>query len=159
MAFDKIYKDYFFDVYKYLRGLTGNEALAEELAQETFFKAMKSLNSFRGDCEVRVWLCKIAKNTWFTYCEKANRQIELGESDIKSSEDFTQLIENRELALMVHKVLHELNEPYKEIFTLRIFGELSFKEIGDLFDKTDHWACVTFHRAKAKIQQSLGGKI
>ena len=83
MTFEKIYRDYFFDVYKYLRGLTGNEILAEELAQETFFKAMKSLDDFRGDYEVRVWLYKIAKNAWFIYCKKANRHVELGNLDDK----------------------------------------------------------------------------
>ena len=158
MDFEKIYREYFFDVYKYLRGLTRNEHLAEELTAETFFKAMKALDRFRGDCEIRVWLCRIAKNSWYSHCKKAKRHAPLEEIADMSSEDFISLIEDRETTLQLHKALHSLSEPYKEIFSLRVFGELTFKEIGALFDRTEHWACVTFHRAKSKIQQLMGGR-
>lgn len=70
---------------------------------------------------------------------------------------FAQVIEDKETAFQVHKILHELREPYKEVFSLRVFGELSFREIGELFQKSEHWACVTYHRAKSMIREKLRG--
>lgn len=167
MKFDEIYNLYFPDVYKYLRCITESEHLAEELTAETFYKALKSIHTYRGDCEIRIWLCHIAKNCWFSYCKKHNRLTSIEDSNIEltnnlsndnsNSKDFIQTMEEKETLLQIHRILHKLNEPYKEVFTLRIFGELSFKHIGDLFDKNEHWACVTFHRAKTKIQILLGG--
>ena len=136
-----------------------NEHLAEEITEETFFRAMRSLGSFRGDCELRVWLCRIAKNLWFSEQKKQKRFTD-GEAvldEIPEEHDFAADLGERQTALQLHRVLHEIEEPYKEIFSLRVFGELSFKEIGDLFSKSEHWACVTFHRAKDKIQKKIGG--
>lgn len=155
--FEKIYKEYFEDVYKYLRGLTANESLSQELTSDTFFKAMKSINEFRGDCDVRVWLCQIAKNTYLSYLRKQNREVSLEENEeiLLAKEDIEQLLVNKDLAFKIHQKLHELKEPYKEVFSLRVFGELSFKAIAMIFGKTEHWACVTFHRAKEMIKGGM----
>jgi len=157
--FESIYRDYFTDVHRYARSLTMDERLAEEITQETFFRSMRSLSTFRGDCEIRVWLCRIAKNLWLTEAKKRNRftQDETVLERLEDERDFTIAASDKQTALQIHRALHGLDEPYREVFSMRVFGELSFREIGDLFDKSEHWACVTFHRAKGKIKDRLGG--
>lgn len=171
-GFEEIYKEYFRDVFLYIKGLTGNEHIAEEITQETFFRAMKSLNDFRGDCDVRVWLCQIAKNQYYMYLRKNNRLEstdfseanavdEAGSRDwinataTNGSKNIEQQIVDSETAMRIHKKLHDMPEPYKEVFQLRVFGELSFDQIGDIFGRSANWACVTYHRAKAKIQKEM----
>ena len=154
---DISFEEYYEDVLRFLRGLSRDEHLAEELTQETFYRAIKSINSFRGECDLRIWFCSIAKNLFFTHQKKQQRIVQ-GETfeDYEVDEKlFVQAIEDKEMARQVHRILHELKEPYKEIFSLRIFGELSFKEIAELFHKSEHWACVTYHRAKEMIRREL----
>lgn len=155
--FEEIYEEYFSDVYKYLRGLTANEHLAEELTSDTFFKAMKSIDSFRGDCDVRVWLCQIAKNTYFSYFKKQKNveSLEDNETVAIQQDDIENLLVDKQLAFKIHQKLHDMKEPYKEVFSLRVFGEVSFKQIAELFGKSEHWACVTFHRAKEMIRGGM----
>lgn len=147
-----IYKQYFRDVYSFVLLLSRNEAVAEEITQETFFKALKNIDKFKGNCKISVWLCQIAKNTYYSHLEKQKR-FEMGSTPEKASESsIEELLLDKESALRIHKVLHCLDEPYKEVFTLRIFGELSFVQISQLFEKTESWSRVTFYRAKQKIQ-------
>ena len=157
--FEQIYQTYFKDVYLYLRRLSNNENLAEEITSETFFKAMQSLSSFRWECDIRVWLCQIAKNCYFSYMKKQQRYTEMEDMDtvleMASSEDIEAWFEKESDAMQIHSLLHKLPEPYKEVFMLRIFGELSFKQIAGIFQKTENWACVTFHRAKQKILEKM----
>ncbi len=162
--FDEIYRLYFDDVYKYVLTLSRNHSIAEEITQETFFKALKNIGSFKGDCKIYVWLCQIAKNTYFTHNkrEKKSTGVESGKAldqtaivETKNKKSIELKLVDEEKAFAVHKVLHSLDEPYKEVFTLRTFGELSFRKIGDLFDKTEVWARVTYYRAKNKIQEGL----
>ncbi len=156
---EEIYKKYYEDVFRYLRGLTSNENLAEELTQETFFRAFKSINQFKGDSDIRVWLCSIGKNQYYTYLKKQKRLEERDLSTYESEEEnIVNVLADKELAIRIHQVLHSLKEPYKEIFSLRVFGELSFKEIALIFGKSEHWACVTYHRAKAMIQKEMERK-
>jgi RNA polymerase sigma-70 factor (ECF subfamily) len=152
--FEVIYSQYFADVYKYALSLCHNETLAEEITQETFFKALKNVDKFKGDCKIRVWLCQIAKNTYFSLCQKSNRITDESKEE-SEVEYFEQKLVNSETAWEVHKMLHFLDEPYKEVFTLRVFGELSFLQIAELFGKTESWARVTFHRAKIKLKEGL----
>ena len=153
---EEVYNQYFKDVFRYLLSLTKNEALAEEIAQETFFKAMKSIDSFDGKCKITVWLCQIAKNTYLSYLKKENHyDHNMDLEDIVSDNDFENQLVHKETAFEVHKYLHQLNEPYKEVFSLRMFGELSFFQIGVLFGKTESWARVTYHRAKLKLKEEL----
>lgn len=151
--FTDVYNKYFRDVYRYALALTKNESLAEELTQETFFKALKSIEQFDGRCRLYVWLCQIAKNTYFTMYRKEIRQQQ--ELELQDSFSFEDKLLNKETAFDIHKVLHRLEEPYKEVFSLRTFGELSFRQIGQLFNKTESWARVTYHRAKIKIREEL----
>jgi RNA polymerase sigma factor (sigma-70 family) len=153
--FESIYNQYFRDVYSFVLSLSRNEQIAEEITQETFFKALKNIDKFKGNCKINVWLCQIAKNTYFTYLDKKNR---FGTDDIPeeiSENSIESMIVNKEETFRLHKVLHRLKDPYKEVFTLRVFGELSFKQISQLFEKTESWARVTFHRAKGKIRDLL----
>lgn len=122
-----------------------------------FFKALKSLNKFDGTCEVKVWLCQIAKNAYYTYCKKKKRTVDFEslENSLSDNSNIETRIIDKEEAFDIHRVLHRLNEPYKEIFSLRVFSELSFMQIGQLFGKTESWARVTFFRAKRKIIEEL----
>ncbi|MBP3674357.1 MAG: RNA polymerase sigma factor [Oscillospiraceae bacterium] len=154
--FEEVYNLYFKDVYKYALSLSRDAAVAEEVTQETFFKALKSIDSFRGQCKLYVWLCQIAKNTYLTHTGKRQHQSyeETAES-IASEADLEEALTDQESAFQIHRILHKLEEPYKEVFSLRVFGELSFKQIGELFGKTESWARVTFHRARLKIKEEL----
>lgn len=151
---EEIYHKYFTDVYKYALSLCRNEALAEEITQETFFKALKSIDNFKGNCKMRVWLCQIAKNTYFSIGKKSKYELDKSYEE-KESECIEQKLMNRETAWEIHKKLHFLEEPYKEVFSLRVFGELSFLQISELFGKTESWARVTFHRSKLKLKEDL----
>ena len=153
--FDKIYAEYFSEVYKFVLTLCQNSVLAEEITQEVFFKALKNIESFKGECKLSTWLCRIAKNTFYDYAKKNNRQVDYPLEIIISDENIEEKFADKETAYSIHKVLHKLNEPYKEVFWLRTFGELSFAQIGSLFDKTESWARVTYYRAKILIKEEL----
>lgn len=159
MEFEQIYSTYFKSVYHYIRMLSGDEHLAEEITSETFFKAMKSIGDFRGECDMRVWLCQIAKNAYYSYLKKNNRITSVDDTEwqniIAPGAFVEEQLETQEEAQEIRKILHTISDPYKEVFIWRVFGELSFKEIGDLYSKTDNWACVTYHRARKLIQSRL----
>jgi len=155
IQFEEVYGRYFQDVYKYALSLTGDAHAAEELTQETFFKALKSIDWFDGRCKLYVWLCQIAKNTYLTGRRRAARGEELKKEEPPPGRSPEELLLDRETFLEVHRLLHGLEEPYKEVFSLRAFGELSFRQIGELFGKTESWARVTYHRAKLKIKEGL----
>ena len=153
--FDKIYADYYSEVYKFVLTLCQNPTLAEEITQESFFKALKNIDSFNGNCKLSTWLYKIARNTFYSYTKKHNRQVDYPLDAILSDDNIEEQFADKEIAYAIHKVLHKLNEPYKEVFWLRIFGELSFAQIGALFEKTESWARVTYYRAKIMIKEEL----
>ena len=159
MEFEQIYSTYFKSVYLYVMQVSGNEHIAEEITSETFFKAINSIDSFRGDCDMRVWLCQIAKNTYFSYLKKNKKVLSIDESDLQNvahpDAGIDVQIGEQEEARLIRKILHDMSDPYKEVFMWRVFGELSFKEIADLYGKTDNWACVTYHRARKMIQSRL----
>jgi RNA polymerase sigma-70 factor (ECF subfamily) len=159
MEFDQIYSTYFKSVYLYAMQLSGNEHIAEEITSETFYKAINTIDRFRGDCDVRVWLCQIAKNTYFSYLKKNKKELSVAEADLQNIADPDALVDKQiaeqEEAHLIRKILYDMSDPYKEVFMWRVFGELSFKEIGDLYGKSDNWACVTYHRARKMIQRRL----
>lgn len=159
VEFEEIYRTYFKPVYLYVMRLCGNEHIAEEITSETFFKAINSIDGFRGDCELRVWLYQIAQNTYYSYLKKNKRVSSIDEPDLQNIAAADDLIDTQigkqEDTRQIRKLLHELSEPYKEVFMWRVFGELSFKEIGGLYGKSDNWACVTYHRARKMIQRGL----
>ena len=151
--FEEVYRLYFRDVYRYCLALCRDEETAEEVTQETFFKALNAIDQFDGRCRLYVWLCQIAKNTYFSMWSK-KRPDGLAE-EIPAGESLEERLLTKESAFEIHRVLHRLEEPYKEVFSLRTFGELPFKQIGELFGKTESWARVTYHRARLKIKEEL----
>jgi len=158
LEFEKIYQLYFKEIYLYVLSLSKNESISEEITQETFYKALHSIQSFRGETDIKKWLFSIAKNTYFSYCRKHKYLIPNEIMDNISLEvNFVDHIIDREYACLIHQYLHSMEEPYKEVFTLRIFGELSFERIGALFGKSAGWARVTFYRAKNRIIDYMEG--
>ena len=159
MNIEELYRTYFDIVYRYIRSVSRDGSLAEEVTQETFFKALKKADQFRGDCDVRVWLCQIAKNTLYDHLKKQKKQLlgdeKLEEAESADGELLEEKLVQRSQAMEIHKVLHRLSEPYKEVFSLRTFGELTFREIGMLFGKSENWARVTYYRARVKIREEL----
>ena len=154
--FEEIYREYFREVELYLRAICKDELLAEELTEQTFFQALKQLPKFRGECDIRTWLCSIGRNCYYSHLRREKPKENLDEIQIpdprKSVEE--QLLD-RSQALTIHRILHGLPEPYKEVFSLRTFGQLSFEDIGGIFGRTANWACVTYHRAKQKIREQM----
>lgn len=128
------------------------------MAQETFLKAIKHWRDFRGDCKPETWLCSIAKNAYFDSVRKNAGQSGQELPDIADESDFTQGLEDRDERFAIHQALHLLKEPYKEIFTLRVFGDLSYAQIGALFGKSEAWGRVTYYRAKTKLQAVMEGR-
>ena len=159
--FEEIYIRHFDGVYKYVFSLCRNEAIAEEITQEAFYRAMEHIDKFEGKCKLYVWLCQIAKNIFLTYAKKQKRYV--SETDVDLSRQlepsFESEILDKETAWKLHKLLHRLSEPYKEVFSLRVFGELPFSRIGELFGKSDSWARLIFYRAKKELRRDLNENI
>ena len=156
MEFEKIYRTYFNDVFLFIRRLSNNDHIAEEITSETFFKAMRSIDTFRGETDIRVWLCQIAKNCYFSHLKKQQRLVDIDSFELTDDKDsIEEQILNQSDVMKIHRLLHNLTEPYKEVFMLRVFGELSFKQIAEIFQKTDNWACVAYHRARNKILEQM----
>ena len=151
--FEEIYRRYSKDLYRFILKMTQDENLALDIMQDTMLKAAESFDRFRGACTVKTWLCAIARNEYCTW-QKKNGSPPVSIHDLPEPAAAVQIAEqteNHDLALQLHTLLHRLEEPYKEVFLLRVFAELRYSEIGGLFGKSESWAGVTFFRAKKKI--------
>lgn len=159
--FEAIYIQHFDSVYKYVFSLCGNETIAEEITQEAFYRAMEHIDKFEGKCKLYVWLCQIAKNTFLTYAKKQKRYVSETDVDLPQQIEpsFEREILDKETVWKLHKLLHGLSDPYKEVFSLRVFGELPFSQIGELFGKSDSWARLIFYRAKKELRRDLDENI
>lgn len=155
--FEEIFKDFAPVVFRFLLSLCGDESLAEELTSETFYQAYLHIGQFRGECKIETWLCQIAKNALHKEQRRRGR-IAPFESE-ETDGGFFEAIADKEQAMQIHRHLHRLKEPYREVFMLRVFGDLSFKEIADICGKSESWAKVTFYRAKNKLIEELEGKL
>ena len=152
MDFEDIYHEYFQEVYLFIKSLSHDERIAEEITQEAFFKALKAIEKFDGSKDIRAWLFTIAKNTYFSHYKRTKRQID--PDLIEEPSTGVQIVKhlmNEEDAFTVHQFLHSMDEPYKEVFSLRTFGELPYEKIGRIFGKSAGWARVTFYRARKQI--------
>ena len=153
---EQIYKEYFETVNKYLFCLTHNNDISEELTQETFYRAVKKINTYKGNCKIQVWLCQIAKNLWYDQCRKNKKMADIPEDEMTIGQaiNFTeeQAIANDE-KISLYKKMQKLDEKTREVMYLRITGELSFKEIGTILNKTENWARVTFYRGKNQLKE------
>lgn len=153
---EKIYEEYFQTVYKYLFYLTHNSDLSEELTQETFYKAVQKIDAFKEECKVSVWLCQIAKHLWYDELKKSKKISNVNESELSliiSNENLEELVIFNEEKNELYKKMQKLDELTRKVIYLRINGELSFKEIGTILNKTENWARVTFYRGKNKMKE------
>lgn len=156
MDFEELYNVYYMQVYSYVMSLMKNPHIAEEITQSVFFKAMKKYDTYQGKSSELTWLCAIGKNACTDYLRKNKKRAEVNlEEDLVDSFSIEKKIEDENTTLYIHQILHQMQEPYKEVFQLRIFGELSFQKIGKIFGKTENWARVTYHRARLKIQEEI----
>ncbi len=153
---EKLYEAFYMKVFSYVMTLTSDREDAKEITQETFFRAISTEHSFRGESDSYTWLCAIAKNLFIDEKRRNSRfeQVELDKQQ-DTGKSFEKSLMDSDTSIRVHRVLHEMEEPYKEVFQLRIFGELSFKEIGSIFGKTETWARVTYHRARIMIKERM----
>ena len=150
---EQMYEENFSKVYKYLFCLTHDADLTEELTQETFYQAMKGIHNFRGDCKLSVWLCQIGKRLWYRELERRKRELvplEEVESTLTSERLEDNYLLNLDKVDMFRR-LHELEGKTREVMYLRLTGELSFAEIGEILGESENWARVTFYRGKQKI--------
>lgn len=163
--FTDVYNEYAGPVRRFLLSLTQDEELADELTQETLYRAFRYIHRFRGGgCSLYSWLCQIAKNLYLNDRKKLSRRQAAAAAPLLDSVDgkaWIQSLLRKEQAMLLHQVLHSLPEPYKEVFTLKVFGELElkFKDIASLFSKTESWAKMTFYRAKERIVKGMEEKV
>ncbi len=158
MSFEKMYKANYKIVYGYLINLSKNESVAEELTAQTFLKALENYKLYKDEEKPSAWLCRIARNEYFKFYNKHKRiDSEAKLENIYTDNDIEEIIIDKDLALLIHKHLHTLNEPYKEVFVLKTFAELSFKEISQIFNRNETWARVTYYRAKIKLKERMNG--
>lgn len=156
MDFEETYRSYFQNVYLFVRSLTSDAALAEEVTQETFVKAMQSLDKYDGEKDILAWLFTIARNTYFSHCRKQKFVTDAPIPE-RCEDTLVERIMDQEQAYLIHEYLHTMKEPYKEVFTLRVLGELPFATIAKLFGKSEGWARVTYYRAKKQISDYMEG--
>lgn len=152
---EKLYEAYYMRVFSYVMTLTGDRSQAEEITQETFFRAISKNSSFRGESDEVTWLCAIARNFFLDEKRRQGRTEPISEIMPDTGRDVEQAAMDRDSSFRIHMALHSLEEPYREVFELRVFGELSFREIGMIFSKTENWARVTYHRARLKLQERM----
>lgn len=159
--FEEIYQMYFRDVYYFILSLSKDSHIAEDITSETFLKAIKAIDKFRGDSNIKVWLFQIGKNEYFSYLRKDKNIDFVDDLDIlkENNNMLEKGIISKYQVKKINEIISYLEEPYSEVFILRYYGEFSFKEIGKFFNKTDNWACVTYHRSRVKLQRELEGKL
>ncbi len=161
MDMKRVCEEYYPTVYGYLLTITGgNYDLAEELTQETFYRAIKNAGQFRGDCKMTTWLCQIAKYTFYQYLDKKNRRKEVSMEEAIEVAAVQQLEKeyiSNEQKVEIYKKIQQLESPMKDVLMLRLSGELSFREIGEILGKTENWARVTFYRGKQILGKELSG--
>lgn len=152
---DEIYKKYSRIVYNYLYSLSKNTEISEELTQETFYKAIKEIKNFRHECNISVWLCQIAKNLWINYIKKENKSRVIYFDENIENLLIQDDINDKNEVIELYKQIHRLDEKTREVIYFRILGGLAFKEIGEIFDKSEEWARITFYRGKIKLKEEL----
>ena len=155
---EKLFEAYYMRVFSYVMTLTGDRSQAEEITQETFFRAISKNSSFRGESDEVTWLCAIARNFFLDEKRRQGRTEPISEIMPDTGRDVEQAAMDRDSSFRIHMALHSLEEPYREVFELRVFGELSFREVGMIFGKTENWARVTYHRARLKLQERMDKK-
>ncbi len=153
-SMDEIYQKYAQTVYRFILSKTQDQDVAEELTQETFYQAIRSIGKYDESCKISTWLCAIAKNVLLTYTRKHPGHEDIEDLAIPVDSAETDVMKNADKMELFRK-LHEVEEPYREVIYLRVFGGLSFREIGEIHQKTENWARVTFYRGKEKLRKEV----
>lgn len=156
-SFEEMFSRYFGRVYKFALKLTRSTEQAEDITQQTFYRALEKIDTFEGRSDVGTWLCSIAKNEYFDRCRrKKETPCEPGSGVFGGiSHDAADDVHRELQRMQIHRHLHRLDEPYREVFMLRVFGELRYAQIASLFGRTESWARVTYYRAKLEIQKRI----
>lgn len=159
--FEEIYRTYYSALYGFLLRLPGSDPLlAEELTQETFYQAFVSFHRYNGKCKFFTWLCQIAKNSYFKYLQK-HKEVPVDFSKLKeelvhdSNADTEQICETKIIKEELRSAVEGLRKKQKDVLILRIYFELSFKEISKTLGITEGAAKVIYHRGKAALQKKL----
>lgn len=152
---EQIYNKYFKNVRAYAYSLCLDSALADDITQETFFKAFKNIDKFRGECKIDVWLCQIAKNTYLSLLRKKKTVPLEDYKDHIASGGIEEAAETSAISKTILKALREIGSPYSDVFYMRVLGGLEYSYIADVFGKSESWARVTFYRAKQKIVEII----
>ncbi len=152
---ERIYNTHYMRVFSYIMTMAGERQLAEEITQETFFRAFSKTAAFRNESDEVTWLCAIAKNCFLDEQRRRGKTEQMPEELPSAEKSIEQMAADKDSSFRIHVALHGLEEPFREVFELRIFGELSFREIGTIFGKTENWARVTYHRARLKLQERM----
>lgn len=157
---EDLYEQHAKCVYRFLFSLCAEADLAEELTQETFCQALRGLDSFRGECTPQVWLCAIAKRLWFSECRRRQRAAPMEEealSRLAAPDDPAAELETREERLALYRAIQQLDPDTREVIHLRLAGDFSFRDIGDILDRSEVWARVRFYRGKEELARIMGG--
>ena len=154
-SFEKLYETCYMRVFSYVMTLSGDRPLAEEITQEAFFRAYSKQDEFRGESDQSTWLCAIARNLFLDEKRRQARNGAIPEEAADPAKSIEQIISDKDASFRIHMALHAMEEPFREVFELRVFGELSFREVGAIFGKTENWARVTYHRARLKLQERM----
>ena len=155
--------EYYQIVLKYLLCITaGDYDLSEELTQETFYRAIRKAPDFRGDCKMSTWLCQIAKFTFYQHMDKRKRhnEVSIDENPDRIAEMSTENFPEKEFfdnqrKIGLYRAIQKQKSPYKEVLMLRVTGDLSFREIGEILNKSENWARVTFYRGKQSVAKEM----
>ncbi len=154
--FEKLFCENRDFIFRYLMKMTKNAPLSEELTQETFFRAYMNYTSLKNKDKASVWLCQIAKNTYFSWYNEQKKKDSLEHLEAVSSDESTEdTVIQKELSQRALICLRELEEPYRKVFLLSVLGGSSFKDISRMFKKSESWARVTFYRAKQKLSERM----
>ncbi|MGN1206489.1 MAG: RNA polymerase sigma factor [Eubacterium sp.] len=154
-AFDEIYRKYAKMIYAFVLQLCKDPVTADDIVQSTFLKAIEHADEFQGKCEVSTWLCRIARNLWLDMCKRAEQKnVPLEQiKEQHSGEEILGKIVQKEETIWMRRQIHKLPDPYKEVVMLRTLGGLSFREIGEIFEKSENWGRVTYYRAKERLRE------
>lgn len=150
---EQIYRDHAQTVYGFLLLRTHDRDLAEELTQETFYQALRSLHTFDKSSKISTWLCAIAKNVLLKYWQKEKKRQKSKELELlhQKATDSREKLEEQEKILAIFRRLHTLPEDMREVIYLRLSADLSFKQIGEIMGRSENWARVTYYRGKEKL--------
>ena len=152
---ERLYNAYYMRVFSYVMTMAGDRQTSEEITQEAFFRAFSKSAEFRNESDEVTWLCAIAKNCFVDETRRRNKAAPIPDEMPAAGKSIEQQVTDKDSSFRIHAALHTMDEPYREVFELRIFGELSFSQIGTLFGKTENWARVTYHRARLKLMERM----